>query len=315
GAFVPEHGAQIWAAIQAYRAVVFEDARASGVKAAYDAYTADALLNMAKDARDGVLCEHPEADPGPPMDSGGAEPAGDLHRRGPGGASRRQCGVGDAPGAQNGPGAGKSGYDGPRDDGLGDDRPRDDGLRDDGPRDDGRRDDKPRDDKPRDDKPPDEKSERKKRRPPPVSIDILVDYNALVRGKALPDETCEIDGIGPVPVDTVAALQNDAYLWVLVKDGCDIKSVSRMGRYISPRLRKALIARDRKCVVPGCDVRAHLQIDHIRPVADQGPTALDNLALLCVHHHMLKTHHGFVLAGKPGDWSWNGPGGPASGKG
>jgi hypothetical protein len=31
------------------------------------------------------------------------------------------------------------------------------------------------------------------------------------------------------------------------------------------------------------------------PVAENGPTELDNLALLCGHHHFLKTYEGWTL--------------------
>jgi HNH endonuclease len=48
-------------------------------------------------------------------------------------------------------------------------------------------------------------------------------------------------------------------------------------------------------VVPGCRDSKDLEIDHITPVAEDGPTELDNLALLCHHHHFLKTFEGWTL--------------------
>jgi hypothetical protein len=38
-----------------------------------------------------------------------------------------------------------------------------------------------------------------------------------------------------------------------------------------------------------------LEIDHVLPVTENGPTTLDNLALLCHHHHFLKTFGGWTL--------------------
>ena len=38
-----------------------------------------------------------------------------------------------------------------------------------------------------------------------------------------------------------------------------------------------------------------LEIEHVIPVADSGPTELENLALLCSHHHFLKTYEGWNL--------------------
>jgi len=48
-------------------------------------------------------------------------------------------------------------------------------------------------------------------------------------------------------------------------------------------------------VVPGCGVSFGLEIDHLVPYAEGGPTTLDNLALLCHHHHYLKTYEGWTL--------------------
>jgi hypothetical protein len=63
-------------------------------------------------------------------------------------------------------------------------------------------------------------------------------------------------------------------------------------------------------VVPGCDAVTGLEIDHrIVEVRDNGPTAMWNLAKLCSHHHDLRHHQGFTLAGGPGNWQWIPPGG------
>jgi hypothetical protein len=53
-------------------------------------------------------------------------------------------------------------------------------------------------------------------------------------------------------------------------------------------LRTALEARDPTCVVPGCNKRRDLEIDHIVPFAAGGETKLDNLARLCRWHHAEK---------------------------
>ncbi|MGH3347242.1 MAG: HNH endonuclease signature motif containing protein [Nocardioides sp.] len=53
----------------------------------------------------------------------------------------------------------------------------------------------------------------------------------------------------------------------------------------------ALVARDRHCAFPSCTrppVMCHAH--HIRHWADGGETALDNLVLLCGHHHRT-IHH------------------------
>lgn len=86
-----------------------------------------------------------------------------------------------------------------------------------------------------------------------------------------------------------------------------MKAVAHLGRTIPARLRTALQARDTVCAVPGCHNRYHLEIDHIEPFSEGGPTSLDNLVRLCRPHHHMKTNLGFRLIGRSGKWKWIGP--------
>lgn len=73
----------------------------------------------------------------------------------------------------------------------------------------------------------------------------------------------------------------------------EVLDVGRAKRTITPALRRALIARDQRCVWPGCD-RAPIHCDghHIQHWLDDGPTCLANLALLChSHHHRLHEYN------------------------
>ncbi len=124
---------------------------------------------------------------------------------------------------------------------------------------------------------------------------VRVDRDALVRGHTLPGELCDLDGAGPIPVPLARALAVDSFLALVFTEAGDIRAVHHRGRTINATLRTALAFRDRVCVVPGCAMPYGLEIDHVRPVALGGPTALDNLALLCTHHHRLKTYDGWVL--------------------
>ncbi|MEN4474308.1 HNH endonuclease signature motif containing protein [Mycolicibacterium cosmeticum] len=72
------------------------------------------------------------------------------------------------------------------------------------------------------------------------------------------------------------------------RDGRPI-GAGRTTRTISRRLRRALEHRDRHCAVPGCAATRGLHAHHIIHWEDGGPTDLDNLILLCPHHHRL--HH------------------------
>jgi hypothetical protein len=132
-------------------------------------------------------------------------------------------------------------------------------------------------------------------RPPTCSLMVRVDLDALLRGTVEAGEVCEIDNQGPIPVAMARDLASDSFLRVIFHRAGDIRAVSHLGRTINRRLRTALAHRDRCCVVPGCGVPYGLEIDHIVPFATGGPTELDNLALLCHHHHYLKTYEGWTL--------------------
>lgn len=76
------------------------------------------------------------------------------------------------------------------------------------------------------------------------------------------------------------------------------------------RLRRLLMARDRTCRFPGCGATRYLHAHHVVHWEDGGPTDLDNLVLLCNHHHTV-VHQGWDLrpAGA-GRWTFHAPSGP-----
>ncbi len=74
-----------------------------------------------------------------------------------------------------------------------------------------------------------------------------------------------------------------------------ILDVGRKTRKISPALRRALRFRDVGCRFPGCHRTSHLEAHHIIHWLHGGPTDLNNLALLCRHHHMLMHEAGFTI--------------------
>jgi hypothetical protein len=132
--------------------------------------------------------------------------------------------------------------------------------------------------------------------PASCTVMIRVDLDALQRGYAEDGELCEIDNQGPIPVALAQVLSNDAYLRLVFHRAGRIEAISHFNRTINRRLRTALVYRDTTCVVPGCSVSTGLEIDHVVPWALGGPTELDNLALLCHHHHQKKTYEGWVLS-------------------
>ncbi|MBW3589591.1 MAG: HNH endonuclease [Actinobacteria bacterium] len=144
---------------------------------------------------------------------------------------------------------------------------------------------------------------------PGTLVKVLVDHKAINRGSVGKDEVCEIEGVGPIPVATAKAMAKDAIIAALVTDGTDIYNVSHIGKSVTARQRTALEVRDRVCVVPGCEVKDHLEIDHITGREGEGAKTIANIARLCSWHHYLKTHKDWRLTGGPGDWKFDPPGG------
>jgi hypothetical protein len=142
---------------------------------------------------------------------------------------------------------------------------------------------------------------------------VMVDAQALRRGTTSSGEICEIDGIGPVPVETAIALLGEGSLRYLVKEGKDIRCVTSASREQARRTHAAIVARDRVCVVPGCGQHLGLEADHcVVDYAADGPTTYANLARLCPEHHALKTYGKWKLGGSAGKWTWTPPAHPPS---
>ncbi len=77
------------------------------------------------------------------------------------------------------------------------------------------------------------------------------------------------------------------------RDG-SVLDVGRKTRTIPPSVRRALEVRDRGCRFPGCGLR-FTDAHHIKHWADGGETNLENLLLLCGHHHRLLHEEGWTV--------------------
>ena len=160
-------------------------------------------------------------------------------------------------------------------------------------------------------------TEKRSSRPNAV-MNIRIDIDALKRGRTEDGEVCEIAGVGPIPVATATEYLGEAFLKLLVVDGTEIRTIAHMGRALPAKLRTAVEERDRVCQVPTCDMTLGLEIDHIRPFAEGGPTTFQNLVRLCKRHHLQKTHDGYRLikieaskgeigVEKEARWDWRAP--------
>jgi hypothetical protein len=110
------------------------------------------------------------------------------------------------------------------------------------------------------------------------------------------DEKSLRGGIGraDLPIDTVKRLSCDGSVVSITEaeDGTPL-DVGRKQRTVPALLKRALWARDRGCSFPGCDHKHYVDAHHIEHWADGGATTLDNLTLLCSHHHRLLHEGGF----------------------
>nr|MDJ0940862.1 DUF222 domain-containing protein [Woeseiaceae bacterium] len=70
-------------------------------------------------------------------------------------------------------------------------------------------------------------------------------------------------------------------------------NIGRRTRSIPPPMRRALQARDGGCRFPGCTSHRFCDGHHIEHWQNGGETSLDNLVLLCRHHHRLVHEGGF----------------------
>jgi hypothetical protein len=146
-----------------------------------------------------------------------------------------------------------------------------------------------------------------------VETIVVIDAEALRRGSTQGDEICEIEGIGPVSVAAGIELLGEGALRYVVKEGFDVKTVTKATRDIARCIDAALIVRDRTCATTNCAKRLGLQRDHVfEDYGAGGPTELENLVRLCPEHHALKTHSGWRIEGKPGEWKWIAPAHPKS---
>jgi hypothetical protein len=83
---------------------------------------------------------------------------------------------------------------------------------------------------------------------------------------------------------TITRIETDA-------DGTPL-SVGRATRVWPAAIRRAIVARDRHCQWPGCEIPASwCDVHHAVPWEDGGPTSTENGHLLCRRHHTFRHRH------------------------
>jgi hypothetical protein len=132
------------------------------------------------------------------------------------------------------------------------------------------------------------------------SMVVHVSAETLIDG--LPGISETVNGTH-LTVDEIRRISCDASLTRVVF-GPDSQplDVGRTKRLVTPSQRLAVMARDLHCVFPTCDrPERWCDVHHIIPWLANGPTAIDNLVLLCRHHHTLVHQAGWTIMGPPSE--------------
>jgi len=135
---------------------------------------------------------------------------------------------------------------------------------------------------------------------PQVIIKASLDTLAGISGAP----AAELDWGGTVPAETLRRIACDSAITRITGLGELEQEITHAGRSIPPATRRALVARDRHCVFPGCDRPAPwCDGHHLIFWGDGGPTRLDNLGLTCRTHHRKVHEEGWKLRReKDGRW-------------
>ena len=117
----------------------------------------------------------------------------------------------------------------------------------------------------------------------------------LIKDQALAQESGNTQGVevfggprvGPQAVEEVECEGRAEP--VTITDG-QVVEIGPTRRQIPKRLRRAVLARDRKCVIDSCRSSYRLQTHHVVPRRDGGANTAANLATLCWYHHHIAIH-------------------------
>ena len=114
-----------------------------------------------------------------------------------------------------------------------------------------------------------------------------VDRPRVVIHAPLHGPVADCDQTGPVSRPWLARLLCDAVLEsVLVGRDDEVLNLGRARRTVTTHQRRALVARDGGCAIPGCHAPgAWCDAHHVTWWSKGGVTDVDNLALVCGRHH------------------------------
>ena len=128
----------------------------------------------------------------------------------------------------------------------------------------------------------------------PETRNTSVDRVSAETSTPLDEDISHIDDGPHVSAETSRRICCDAGISpILTDNNGEPLNIGRKSRTIPPPMRRALRTRDKGCRFPGCSHQHYIDGHHIKHWADGGETRLDNLVLLCRHHHRLVHEGGF----------------------
>jgi hypothetical protein len=108
----------------------------------------------------------------------------------------------------------------------------------------------------------------------------------------------ELERDGLIDGHTVRQIACDATIAIGVDDDVGHTMYEgRARRFPSDAQRREVMRRDRQCRFPSCTNVTFTNVHHIVAWKPGGRTDLDNLALLCLHHHHLVHTKGWTMTG------------------
>ncbi len=122
-----------------------------------------------------------------------------------------------------------------------------------------------------------------------AKVIVRVDLPALIRGRPVDGEVCEIAGCGPIPVSVVKEWMHDAFLAAVVTKGTEIGKVIHLGRKFKSQQKTVLQWQDPICARKGCSNRLGLEYDHFEDWALTHTTRTTAAKRFCHSCHELKT--------------------------
>jgi hypothetical protein len=124
-----------------------------------------------------------------------------------------------------------------------------------------------------------------------VPLEALTDEESTLAG--------ELERDGFISTEVVRQIACDATFAVAVDDDVGHTMYEgRARRWPTDAQRREIMRRDRHCRFPGCPNVTFTNVHHIRLwKPERGRTDLDNLALLCVHHHGVVHRGAWTMSG------------------